>query len=215
MSKEEKRNMPIRDNREYRNTGKFDVKAEPDNYMVTGYASTFDRYKLFDDDDGETYYEQIMPDAFENTDMSDVVFLRDHEGRAFARTKNGSVKITVDDKGLYTETNLGLTDAAREMFDDIKVQNYTQMSFSFVVDREEYDATTKTRKILSIAKIYDISAVIFPQNPFTDIGVNARSLFDGFIEKEKADRLNAEALALEKERLRAYMQIVRGGTNGN
>lgn len=211
---EEGRSMPIRENREYRNLGSFETREEGENYIVTGYASTFDRYPLYEED-GVIYYEQIMPDAFRNTDMSDVVFLRDHEGRAYARTKNGSVKLSVDDKGLFTETNLGLTDAARDMYDEIKVQNYTQMSFSFVVDEDGYDERTHTRKIYSIRKIFDISAVIFPANPYTNIGVDARSVFNGFIEKAEADRLAAAALKLEKEKLLAYMAIVRGGKNGN
>ena len=206
--------MPVKDDREYRNLGSFEVKDDGENYIVTGYASTFDRYPLFEDD-GVTYYEQIAPEAFNNADMTDVVFLRDHSGRAYARTKNGSVKLSVDDKGLYTETNLGLTEAAREMYEDIKAKNYTQMSFSFVVDKEEYDAVTRTRRILSIRKIYDISAVIFPQNPYTTIGADARSLFNGLIEKDTADRLAADALKLEKEKLLAYIEIVRGGKHGN
>lgn len=210
FTEQENRNMPIRENREYRNIGRFEVRDESENYIVRGYASTFDRYALIEDD-GETYYEQIAPDAFANTDFSDVVFLRDHEGRAYARTKNGSVKLSVDEHGLYTETDLSLTAAAREMYEDIRVRNYDQMSFAFVVDKDEYDANTKTRRILSIKKIYDISAVIFPANPYTNIGVDARGVFDGFIEKAKADRLNAEALELERDKLRLYMRMINRG----
>ena len=202
--------MPIRDNREYRNLGTFEKREAKDGYIVTGYATTFDRYPLYEED-GVTYYEQIDRHAFDNADMSDVVFLRDHSGRAFARTKNGSITLSVDDRGLFTRTDLGLTEAAREMYEDIEVKNYDQMSWSFIVDRQEYDPETRTRRILSVSKVFDISAVIFPANPFTNIGVNARSIFDGLIEEATADLRKAEALKLEKEKLMAFMDIVRRG----
>jgi phage head maturation protease len=79
------------------------------------------------------------------------------------------------------------------MYEDIKAGNYTQMSFSFVVGEEHFEeaGNTVTRVIDSVRKIYDISAVAFPQNPGTDIGVSYRSLFNGVIEAREAERLRA------------------------
>lgn len=90
--------MAIKDNREYRNLGLLEIReaeegAEP-SFFVEGYASTFEPYKMYEFD-GVEYFERIEPTAFEKTDMSDVVFLRDHEGRALARTKNGDRKSVV------------------------------------------------------------------------------------------------------------------------
>lgn len=188
--------MTIRDNREYRNLGTFEVNDEDDgnvSYRVQGYASTFEEYKLFDDD-GVEFFERISPDAFNDADMTDVVFLRDHEGRVLARTKNGTINLTVDNRGLFTDTDLGLTEAGRDMFEDVQVGNYSQMSFSFVVREDHFEESARkvVRVIDSIAKIYDVSAVAFPANPSTDIGVAYRSLFDGVIEKREAERLKAE-----------------------
>lgn len=188
--------MTIRDNREYRNLGTFEVNDEDDrnvSYRVQGYASTFEEYKLFDDD-GVEFFERISPDAFNDADMTDVVFLRDHEGRVLARTKNGTINLTVDNRGLFTNTDLGKTEAGRDMFEDVQVGNYSQMSFSFVVREDHFEESARkvVRVIDSIAKIYDVSAVAFPANPSTDIGVAYRSLFDGVIEKREAERLKAE-----------------------
>lgn len=188
--------MTIRDNREYRNLGTFEVNDEDDgnvSYRVQGYASTFEEYKLFDDD-GVEFFERISPDAFNDADMTDVVFLRDHEGRVLARTKNGTINLTVDNRGLFTDTDLGKTEAGRDMFEDVQVGNYSQMSFSFVVREDHFEESARkvVRVIDSIAKIYDVSAVAFPANPSTDIGVAYRSLFDGVIEKREAERLKAE-----------------------
>lgn len=191
--------MTIRDNREYRNLGTFEVKDfdEADDvqkeYRVQGYASTFEEYKLFDDD-GVEFFERISPDAFNDADMTDVVFLRDHEGRVLARTKNGTINLTVDNRGLFTDTDLGLTEAGRDMFEDVQVGNYSQMSFSFIVAEDHYEEQARkiTRVIDRVGKVFDISAVAFPANPTTDIGVAYRSLFDGVIEKREAERLKAE-----------------------
>lgn len=206
--------MAIKNNREYRNVQEFNLADRTENdepsYIVEGYASTFDQYELFEMD-GVKYYERIEPTAFERTDMSDVVFLLDHTGRVYARTKNGSVTLRVDGHGLFTRTDLGLTELSKGVFADIKVGNYSQMSFAFVVDEDEFifneKEKTGLRVIKSIRKLYDISAVGFPANPGTDIGVSARDLFHGAMEKEMAERLEREKRAKDIERLKLRLQL--------
>lgn len=194
--------MPIKNNREYRNIGEFQTS---DNYIVEGYASTFDSYKMMTID-GVDYYERIDRHAFDDADMSDVVFLRDHTGRVLARTKNGAVELSIDDHGLHQRTDLGLTGASREMFEDISTGNYQQMSFSFVVAEDRYDKENHERVVLRISKVFDISAVSFPANPFTEIGVSARDYFNGVIEVEKAERLENER---RKAKLRLKTKLAR------
>lgn len=205
--------MPIKNDREYRNLGTFEKRDEGDgekSYIVTGYASTFEPYLLFEDA-GVKFYERIEPTAFEETDMSDVVFLRDHEGKVLARTKNGLIQLSTDAHGLFTRTDLGATEAAREMFEDIDVGNYSQMSFSFIVEPEtdvyEDRGDTITRIITRVKRLYDISAVTFPANPGTSIGVSFRSNFDGVIERRTAERLKAERM---REMVRLKAKIMRG-----
>ena len=194
--------MPVKNDREYRNIGTFQTSED---FMVEGYASTFDKYKMMTID-GVDYYEQIDRHAFDEADMSDVVFLRDHEGRVLARTKNDAIVLDIDEHGLHHRTNLGLTGASREMFEDIQAGNYQQMSFSFVVAEDRYDKDTHTRIVEKVSKVFDISAVSFPANPFTEIGVSARDYFNGVIEAEKAERLENEQ---KRERLRLKTKIAR------
>ena len=202
----------IKAEREYRNLGLFSVEqrdgeTEP-SFFVEGYASTFDAYPLFTED-GVTYCERIDPRAFNGADMSDVVFLRDHSGRVLARTKNGSITLNIDDKGLHTRTNLGLTGAAREMHEDINAGNYTQMSFAFTVAEDHYERESHTRVIDRIAKLFDISAVAFPANPYTDIGVSARDYFNGAIEAERAERLEAEKRNAQIRRIKLLLEVTK------
>lgn len=204
--------MPIKNDREYRNLGTFELREDDDIKTVKGYASTFDTYELWNDGD-LILHERIARDAFEGADMSDVVFLRDHTGAVLARTKNGSVKLTVDNRGLYTETDLSLTEASRNMYEDIHVGNYSQMSFSFVVAQDHIDwldDRNAVRTIDKIKKLYDVSAVAFPANPYTDIGLSARSLFDGAIEQREAERLLREKAERKRKALQLRIRLMKG-----
>ena len=182
--------------REYRNMT-YEVRqdgAEP-SFLVEGYASTFEPYKLFEMD-GVPIYERIEPTAFDETDMTDVVYRVDHEGRVYARSSAGTIKIDIDEHGLHQVTDLSKTSSAREHFEEIKAGNYPQMSFAFTVAEEHFDDENKTRIIDRVGKVFDISAVSFPANPTTEL--HARDYFNGVIEMEKA--AEAERLAAEEER---------------
>ena len=183
-------------NREYRNMT-YEVRTDGDkpSFLVEGYASTFEPYKLIEID-GEDYNERIDPKAFDEADLSDVVYRIDHEGKVYARSSAGSVTLDVDEHGLHQVTDLSRTRAAREHYEDIVAGNYPQMSFAFTVAEDHYDADTRTRIIDRIAKVFDISAVSFPANPTTELHV--RDYFNGVIEAEKA--AEAERLRAEEER---------------
>ncbi len=198
----------IREDREYRS---FNIEqrkdGEENKYIVEGYASTFDKYPLVEID-GETYYEQIDRHAFDETDMTDVVFLLDHQGRVYARTKNNTVALSIDDKGLWTRTDLSRTEGAREVAEDIRVGNYSQMSFAFIVEEDHYDRDTRTRVIDKVKKVFDISAVGFPANPNTNIGLSMRDYFNGEIEIIQAERLEAEKRQREIDKLKLKIRLM-------
>ena len=184
--------------REYRNMA-YEVKkdGEEPSFLVEGYASTFEPYKLMEID-GLDYNEQIQPTAFDGADLSDVVYRIDHEGKVYARSSAGSIELDIDEHGLHQITDLSRTRAAREHYEDIVAGNYPQMSFAFTVAEDHYDADTRTRIIDRIAKVFDISAVSFPANPTTELHV--RDYFNGVIEAEKA--AEAERQKAEEERRR-------------
>ncbi len=191
----------IRDNREYRNIPlqNFELRKEGENeqtFIVEGYATTWDEYVLFEDE-GVQYKEQILPEAFKDADMSDVIFVKDHEGTVFARTKNGTLQLSVDDHGLKVRADMSKTSSARAAFEEIESGMYDQMSFAFTVNDDEYDKKSHKRTIRGLKKLYDTSFVGFPANPGTDIGVATRSYFDGVIEAERAERLEREAKLTE------------------
>ena len=175
--------------------------GEEPSFLVEGYASTFEPYVLMTRD-GVDYSERIAPNAFEGADMTDVVFRVDHTGPVYARTSAGTVEVWTDEHGLAQRADLSRTQRARELFADIEAGNYPQMSFAFTVAEDHYDKATHTRVIDRIAKVFDVSPVVFPANPFTSLGVATRDYFDGVIEAEKAERLEREQRERQKQRIR-------------
>ena len=205
----------MKTNREYRTMelrlAPTENETEEKSYLVEGYASTFEPYVLFTSD-GTDYSERIEPTAFDEADLTDVVFRIDHTGPVYARTSAGSVQLFVDEHGLGNVTDLSRTQKARDLYEEIKAGNYPKMSFAFTVESDHYDRASHTRVIDRIAKVYDISPVSFPANPGTEL--SARDWFDGVIELEKAERLERERQEQEKRKLQLKIRI-GGYLNGD
>jgi len=190
--------MPKSDRREYRSMPVMAVQrteGEAENsYRVRGYATTFDEpYTLFEDFDGESIMEVVDPHAFDGADMSDVIMQYDHMGMVFARTRNGSLTLTVDEHGLMIEADLSLTQDSRRLYEAISTGLVDRMSFCFIIEDEQYDAASKTWRIMKLGKIYDVSAVSIPANPGTEISSERKKRMDGVIQEERAERLAAAA----------------------
>ena len=199
----------MNDDREYRSMELRISQAEEGDkpsFFVEGYASTFQPYTLMTVDDID-YKEQIMPDAFDGADLSDVVFRVDHQGPVYARTSAGTVRIWTDEHGLAQKTDLGMTARGRELYADIAAGNYPQMSFAFRVAEDHYDKATHTRVIDRIAKVFDVSPVCFPANPTTELSVSTRDYFNGVIEMEQAERLEEEKRERQKKKIKVLMEV--------
>lgn len=200
--------MPICKEREYRTMAV--TLPNEEEYIVEGYATTFDDpYVLFSDGDRD-FSEVVDRHALEGTDISDVIFQYDHSGMVYARTKNETLQLSTDEHGLKIRADLGSTEASRQMYEAISAGLVDQMSFAFVVDGEDYDKNTRTRTITHIKKLYDVSAVSIPANPGTEI--SARSAFEGYIEAERLEELEAEK---RRELITEVKNLLKGDNNGN
>ena len=201
----------MKNDREYR-TLNIEIEERSENeeptYLVRGYASTFEPYVLFEDEDGIQYKEVIEPTAFDEADLTDVVFRVDHEGTVYARSSAGTLKVGFDEHGLFDEADLSKTAKARELFEEIKAGNYPKQSFAFIVKEDEYDKKTHTRTIKKIGKVFDVSPVSFPANPTTELDIATRDYFNGVIEAEKAERLESEKREKAKKLLELKIKIM-------
>ena len=197
--KKNKLNVVNKTGREIRTFSSFELKeyreddkSEQQDY-VHGVPVVFNSPTCLYEYEGIKFYEQIDRHAFDNCDMSDVIFNYNHGGRVAARIRNNTLKLSINDVCMEMKAFLGGTEYGRNLLEDIRGGYIDKMSFAFVVaeDGDEYDPATHTRTITRIKKLYDVSAVDIPAYDTTSI--SARSFFELEYEKEKR--------ALEKVRL--------------
>ena len=203
--------MPIKADREYR--AMTMAAVEGDEKRVRGYATTFDDpYTLYEDK--EIVLKEIIDrHALDGADLSDVIMQFDHEGKVYARTSNGTLTVAPDDHGLGMEADLNGTAIGRELYEEIKGGYITKMSWGFTADRDKDEWTSEelpdgrsleVRRIRSVRKVYDVSAVSLPANDATEI--SARNLTDGVIERVKAERLKELELRKRKMLLEEWLK---------
>lgn len=174
---------------------------------IKGYAVVFDSPETY------SYTEVIDRHALDETDMSDVVLRYNHNDSfmVLARTRNHSLNLEKDDKGLMIDATLqdDITDH-RNIFNAIKSGLIDKQSFAFTVDEDEYDYDTDTRVIKKIGKLFDVSVVDQPFYNATDV-VAVKDRNDEFLERRKALREQHEKELEEqkkKEELEARKQEV-------
>ncbi|MBR0027288.1 MAG: HK97 family phage prohead protease [Clostridia bacterium] len=181
--------MPRKPNREYRNfsggitpTAASDESAE---YRVQGRAVVFDTPTVLFEANGVKYKEVIARGAFDEADLSDVIFNYNHSGKVVARLRNNTLKLSINDSGLDIEANLSGTAEGRALHEEIKGGYIDKMSFSFSVAEAAYNVETHTRTITKIKKLYDVSAVDIPAYDETSIAAR-RSLEEEHSKEIKA-----------------------------
>ena len=202
--------MPVKiDSREYRkiDAAQMETRTEEDGRkIVEGYATTFNQpYELMREKD-MIVTEQVDPEAFSETDMSDTIMQYDHTGRVFARVKNGTLRLEPDAHGLKVIADLGGTEIGRQLYEEIRGGYTDKMSFGFTVTGDKRtrtkDADGNTvilRTITKVGRLFDVSAVSLPANDATEI--SSRSIGDGLIAE-----VQEEVLA-EQERQRRIGEI--------
>ncbi|PKM84579.1 MAG: HK97 family phage prohead protease [Firmicutes bacterium HGW-Firmicutes-11] len=170
-----------------------ELRAVPEEgkMIVEGYAVVFDT--------PATHYgftEIIDRGAFIGTDMKDVPMRYNHNDSwlILARSRNGSLQMIVDEKGLFIRAELIDTQTNRDVYKSIQAGLLDKMSFAFTVSKAEWNYDTDTRRVLQIEKLFDVSVV---DTPFYDTtSIFARAALD---ELESGKR----ALEIEKLKVKA------------
>jgi len=167
---------------------------EEDKMVIEGYPITFNA--------PATHYgmtEIIDSRALDTADMTDVPLKYNHDDShlIMARTRNGSLKLEKDERGLKMTATLIDTQSNRDIYKSIKAGLLDKMSFAFTTKDEDYDYSTDTRTIRSIDKLWDVSVVDVPYYDTTS--VFARSL-DNSEEYAKQKQEEKRQLESKKER---------------
>lgn len=164
-------------------------KSEDEKMEIKGYAAVFDSPETYG------YTEVIAPTAFDDADMSDVVLRYNHNDSfmVLARTRNKSLELSVDEKGLFMNATLqDDISEHRDIFNAIKSELIDKQSFAFTVDEDKYDYDTDTRTITKIGKLFDVSVVDQPFYNATDVSVARDIKNDEFLAKREELRKQEE-----------------------
>lgn len=197
----------------------FEVRAENSeehgNY-ITGRPIVFESPT----DIGGYFSEVIDRDALTNADLRDVRFLVGHNtsmiplARSRRNNANSTMQMEIDAQGMAIRVDLDTENnsEAKALYSATNRGDISGMSFMFSVDGEEWenlDSDYPTRRITSISKVFEVSAVAFPAYEETSLQARSAEALENArasLEKEKAEA--------RCEELRAEIrQLITGGNN--
>jgi len=156
---------------------KIESRANDDGtFHVSGYATTWDTWYNVAGGAPYGWSESIHAGAADKSlaEQDDVRFLLNHEGLPLARTKSGTMTLTADGMGLLPNCEaLDLSNPrAAELRSCLARNDVDQMSFAFMVVRQEWNEDY-TERLITELRLFDVSAVTYPANEATIIGMRS------------------------------------------
>ncbi|SLC04223.1 phage prohead protease, HK97 family [Mycobacteroides abscessus subsp. massiliense] len=165
---------------EHRSIPMFDLRSESSggSLRLTGYASTFEPYEMYGGPANGGWIEQLDRGAFNATlrEDPDVHLLINHEGMPLARTKSGTLQLSVDRTGLLTDSLLDPLDPdVQRLAPKMRRKDMDEMSFAFRVKDQEWKSTPEfpddeyAYRCITEVSLHkgDVSVVNFGANPTT------------------------------------------------
>lgn len=166
---------------------KVEVRATDDGKKkIVGYAARFNELSELL---GGWFKERILPGAFDGVlERSDVRALFNHDPNiVLARSKSGTLALTVDEQGLFYEIDPPATRTADELIISIDRGDIDGSSFAFAPSETRWETVTENgietdiRNIVKFDLLYDVSPVTYPAYPTAT--ADTRSLDDIRLEK--------------------------------
>lgn len=185
-----KREKAIRD---FRTTFKI-TRAEDDDAekVIEGYFALYEQEtELFDG-----VFEIISKGAFDNTLSNDIRALWNHNTQyVLGRSKNGSLQLQADEKGLFGIIKLPNTQYAEDLHELVKRGDIDQCSFGFNILDEDLEelASGGYRWRIKEIDLHEISVVTFPAYENTTVQARSKQ-----IEMLEARKLQQQKDALSK-----------------
>ena len=170
-----------------------------DEMIIEGYAAVFET-----ETDLGWCKEIISRDAFNNCNMSDCVLKYNHNDNCLilARTRNKSLELTVDSKGLKIRAKLIDTTQNRDIYKMIKAKLLDKMSFAFAVRKQEWDYENDVRRITEIAQLFDVSVVDVPAYDTTEIYARNKEQYE-----EEKRKYEEKKMSFEKQKLELMLSL--------
>lgn len=172
--------------------------SDDESMIIEGYAVVFDSPATYY---GET--EIIDPHAFDKCDMSDVVLRYNHNDTNYtlARTRNKSLELTIDEKGVYFKANLIPTTTNKDAYLMVKEGLVDKCSFAFADWEYDYDEETRTTRIMNIGQMFDVAIVDFPYYSETNVFARSLDTREDLVKEHREIRRKAIIRRLERESL--------------
>jgi HK97 family phage prohead protease len=210
----EKKNKPL-EQRSYN----FEVRAEEtdDGNIITGRPVVYNSRT-----DLGWFDEIIEPGSLNNTDLTDVRFLVNHDtskiplARSRRNNGNSTMQLTTDNDGLGIRVTLDTenNNEARALYSAVQRGDISGMSFMFGIRDEEWedlDSDHPIRHIKDISTIVEVSAVTFPAYDTTEINARSKEALDNARSAvETARQQNANSVDTELELLKEKTKILGG-----
>ena len=175
------------------NVQNLELRQEGDDNVVVGYGSVFNT--LSNELGG--FREIIAEGAFDGRLEDDVRFLINHDGLPLARTTNGTLRLSTDERGLKYEAKVANTSLGRDLVELMRNGTINQSSFAFVVEDDSWEVRDgmNVRTINKVSRLYDVSAVTYPA--YEEASVALRSMEQW--KKTEDEKVLKESLEKEKE----------------
>ncbi|QGJ93653.1 capsid maturation protease [Mycobacterium phage Hannaconda] len=183
------RPVDVTDHPEHRSIpmDRMEVREDSDDNVLVleGYASTFEQYEMYGGpQNGYGWIEQLDRRAFDKTlrEKPDLHLLVNHAGTPLARTKSGTLDLSVDDKGLKVVARLDKRDPdVQSLAVKMERGDMDEMSFAFRVKAQKWEATDEfpedDQALRTITEVSlhkgDVSVVNFGANPTTSVGLRS------------------------------------------
>ena len=194
---EEKKPMGYRSNpsKEIRtfNVENLELRQEGEDNIVVGYGSVFNT--LSNELGG--FREIIAEGAFDGRLNDDVRFLINHDGLPLARTTNGTLRLTTDERGLKYEAKVANTSLGRDLIELMRNGTINQSSFAFVVEDDSWEVRdgVNVRTINKVSRLYDVSAVTYAAYEEASVALRSMEAW----QKEEEEKKMQENLEKEME----------------
>ena len=169
----------IKNDKEMRSV-EFRASEEEGKMILEGYPVVFNQETLIGDEEWG-WYEVIDKKALDEADLSDVPLKYNHGDSKgiLARTRNGSLKLTVDNKGLKMRAELIDTTDNVDIYKCVKSGLLDKMSFAFNVIEDEVEqktGETPKRTITKIGRLFDVAVVDLPAYDQTSIYARSKEI---------------------------------------
>nr|WP_262481733.1 HK97 family phage prohead protease [Bacillus sp. CH30_1T] len=150
--------------------------------VISGYAAVFNSKTSI----GDFFEEVIAPGAFARTisENGDIRALFNHNwDHVLGRTRNGTLKVEEDNRGLKFEVELPNTSLARDLAESLRRGDINQCSFGFFATNDTWDyAVEPAVRTLNEIELYEISVVSIPAYEDTEVSLRSKEI-DEQVEK--------------------------------